>query len=261
VAVDYFTKWAEAEPLAQVTARKIVNFTWRNLICRYGIPHTIITDNGRQFDCKEFGDLCAMYGVQHSFSSPAHPQANGQVEAINKIIKHLLKTKLEKKKGAWAEELPNVLWAYRTTPRTSTGESPYSLAFGTEAVLPVETGVPSLRVRCYTQEDNIQARLLDLDLIEEKREVARLRVAEHQRRTSKYYNQKVRTRSLRIGEWVLKKVLPNEKDPSQGTLGPNWSGPYRITEEVRPGTYRLQDNEGRHLPRAWNAEHLRRYYP
>lgn len=112
VAVDYFTKWVEVELLKSITVEKIVKFCYNNIICQYGIPHKIVSDNGLQFDCPEFRKFCEDLGIKKSFSVVIHPQANGQVEAINKILKQNLKTKLDEHKGAWPEELPNVLWAY-----------------------------------------------------------------------------------------------------------------------------------------------------
>ncbi|CAL8174202.1 unnamed protein product [Prunus armeniaca] len=96
VAVDYFTKWT-------------------NICCRFGIPYAIITDNGRQFDSDAFRQFCTRLKVNMFFASPAHPQSNGQVEAMNKIIKKLLKWQLNKAKGAWPEKLPEALWAIRTS--------------------------------------------------------------------------------------------------------------------------------------------------
>lgn len=115
VAVDYFTKWAEAEPLASITTAKVQSFVWKNIVCRFGIPHTIITDNGRQFDCKKFHDFCSALEINLRFFSPAHPQANGQFEALNKLLKRALKKKLGAKKGAWSKLLPEVLWPYHCT--------------------------------------------------------------------------------------------------------------------------------------------------
>ncbi|KAI5345931.1 hypothetical protein L3X38_013808 [Prunus dulcis] len=129
VAVDYFTKWVEAEPLATITAAKIEDFVWTHICCRFGIPYAIITDNGRQFDSELFRQFCTRLKINLFFASPAHPQSNGQVEAINKIVKKLLKRQLDKAKGAWPEKLPEALWAIRTSYRTSTGETPFSLAF------------------------------------------------------------------------------------------------------------------------------------
>ena len=77
VAVDYFTKWAEAEPLATITEQKIRNFVWRAVICRFGIPTALVSDNGKQFDNAKFRDFCAELGIKNYYSSPAHPQSNG----------------------------------------------------------------------------------------------------------------------------------------------------------------------------------------
>ncbi|XP_063942182.1 uncharacterized protein LOC135149932 [Daucus carota subsp. sativus] len=116
VAVDYFTKWAEAEPLASITARKLVDFVYRAIVCRYGVPYKLISDNGKQFDSNEMMNFFENLGIKKGFSAVCHPQSNGQTEAVNKIIKHTLKAKLEEKKGCWPEELPMVLWSYNTTP-------------------------------------------------------------------------------------------------------------------------------------------------
>ncbi|CAL2257720.1 unnamed protein product [Prunus armeniaca] len=167
VAVDYFTKWAEAEALATITAARIETFVWQNIVCRFGIPNAIVTDNGRQFDSAKFKQFCSNLKIKLCFASPAHPQSNGQVEAVNKIIKKTLKTKLDKAKGCWPELLPEVLWAYRTTFRTSTGETPFSLSFGTEAVAPVEIGQPTYRTSTYEAEANNEQLALNLDFIDE----------------------------------------------------------------------------------------------
>ena len=115
VTVDYFTKWAEAKPLAVISSKKVQEFIWESIICRFSIPHEIVSDNGTQFDSNEFRDFCNDLEIKKSFSLVDHPQTNGQVEAVNKIIKFNLKMKLEELKGLWAEELPKVLWAYRMT--------------------------------------------------------------------------------------------------------------------------------------------------
>ena len=99
VIVDYFTKWVKAEALALITPMKIKEFVYRNIICRYGVPRTIISNNGKQFIRNKFKEFCDKLQIKKSFSSIARPQANGQVEAINKIIKHNLKTQLEDLKG------------------------------------------------------------------------------------------------------------------------------------------------------------------
>ena len=170
VAVDYFTKWAEAEPLAAITKQKIRNFVWRSIICRFGIPRALVSDNGKQFDNAKFRDFCAELGIKNYYSSPAHPQSNGQTEVTIRTLKATLKTKLEDLKGKWVEYLPEVLWAYITTRKSVTQETPFALAFGTEAKAPIEIGLKSPRVEFGSMEHNDEALRLNLDLLDEKRE-------------------------------------------------------------------------------------------
>ncbi|XP_057803371.1 uncharacterized protein LOC131018675 [Salvia miltiorrhiza] len=127
---DYFSKWIEAESFHQVRDKEVKGFIWKNVICRYGVPKEIVTDNGSQFISADFQDFCRFWNIKLSFSTPMYPQANGQAESSNKTIMNTLKKRLEKAKGRWADELPGVLWSYRTTTRTSTGETPFSLAYG-----------------------------------------------------------------------------------------------------------------------------------
>ena len=260
VAVDYFTKWAEAEPLATITEQKIRNFVWRAIICRFGIPRALVSDNGKQFDNTKFRDFCAELGIKNYYSSPAHPQSNGQAEVTIRTLKAALKTKLEDLKGSWVEYLPEVLWAYRTTQKSATRETPFALAFGTEAVAPVEVGIKSPRVELASEEQNDEALRLNLELLDEKREQVQQRTEEYQRKTARYYNQRVKPISYVPGDLVLKKLLPARKNPAHGKLGPNWEGPYIISRVVRPSNYELQTEEGKILQHAWNAEHLKRFY-
>ena len=154
VAIDYFTKWVEAEPLATITEARIQSFVWKNIICRFEIPLAIISDNERQFDSQGFREFCSNLGINNQFSSPGHPQANGQTEVTNRTLLKIIKTKLDDAKGAWPEELPNVLWAYKTTAKTPTGETPFKLTYGTEAVIPVKVGVTSTRRAAFSEEEN-----------------------------------------------------------------------------------------------------------
>lgn len=133
-------------------------------------------------------------GVELKFCSLAHPQANGQVEAANKVIKKPLKTRLGEKKGAWANKLPGVLWAYRTTHKTATGETPFALAFGHEAVVPAEIGVRTHRIEYFSEEQNDEQMCINLNLMEDKREKALQKVAQCQQRIIHYYNRNVRIR-------------------------------------------------------------------
>jgi transposase InsO family protein len=122
VAVDKFTKWVEAMPVTDADATSTVNFI-RSIVCRFGVPHNIITDNGSNFTAEEFQDYYEEQGIRVSYASVAHPQTNGHVERANGLVtcgvKKRLMTPLQRAAGAWVEELPSVLWILPTTPNRS----------------------------------------------------------------------------------------------------------------------------------------------
>ncbi|XP_008245090.1 PREDICTED: uncharacterized protein LOC103343199 [Prunus mume] len=167
VAVDYFTKWVEAEALATIMAARMEDFIWTHIGCRFGMPYAIITDNGRQFDSEVFR------------------------------------------------------------------ETPFSLALGSEAVVPVEIDKLSYRTETFAPKENEEALALSLDLIQERRAQANLRNEAYKQRVSQYYDSRVRSHFFRIGEWVLRKVLLSTKNPMEGTLRPSWEGPYEIIGILR----------------------------
>ena len=188
------------------------------------------------------------------------PRARQDFTPSIRNLKDALKTKLEDLKGNWVEYLPKVLWAYRTTQKSATQETPFALAFGTEAVAPVEVGIKSPRIELASVEHNDEVLRLNLELLDEKREQVQRRTEEYQRKTARYYNKKVKPRSYMSGDLVLKKLLPARKNLAHGKLSLNWEDPYIISQVVRPGNYELQTEEGKILQHTWNAEHLKRFY-
>ena len=143
VSIDYFTKWIEAEATAKIKAAQVIKFIWTHIVTRFGIPIAIVFDHGVQFDCKPVSSYLSELQVKMAFASVTHHQSNGQAEAANKQILNALKKKLNDLNGAWVDMLPAVLWSNRTTEKEATGETPFRLAFGSEAVIPVEVGLPS----------------------------------------------------------------------------------------------------------------------
>ena len=220
VGIDYFTKWVKVEALATITEKNIRSFVWRNIICKYRIPRVLVSNNGKQFDNNAFRDFCLELGIKNHYSSPAHPQDNGQVEVTNRSLLKIVKTRLEGAKGIWPNELPSVLWAYRTSARTLTGETPFRLAYGTNAIIPAEVGLTSYRVENYS-EDNEEALCLQLDLVNEVWSAAEQRLARYQNLMARYYNSNARRRDFQVGDLVLQKVMGAARDPSQGRIGPN----------------------------------------
>jgi len=171
VAIDYFTKWVEAASYANVTKQVVVKFFKNQIICRYGVPSRIITDNGTNLNNKMMRELCDDLKIEHHNSSPYRPHMNGDVEAGNKNIKKIVQKMVVTYKY-WHEMLPFALHGYRTSVRTSTGVTPFSLVYGMEAVLPVEVEIPSMRVVMeaeLSEAEGVQSWYDQLNLIEEKR--------------------------------------------------------------------------------------------
>jgi len=133
---DYFSKWIEAEAYRSVTEKEVISFIKRNIISRYGVPSVIRCDNGTQFISHKTIIFCAKWNIELIHSTPYNLKSNDQAESSNKIVINIHKCKLMTKRGRWAEELPLVLLADRTTPKTSTGRTPFSLVYGCEAVIP-----------------------------------------------------------------------------------------------------------------------------
>ncbi|KAG7532870.1 Ribonuclease H domain [Arabidopsis thaliana x Arabidopsis arenosa] len=262
VLTDYFSKWIEAEAYASIKDSAVNTFIWKNIICRHGVPYEIVTDNGPQFISHEFEAFCSEWGIKVSYSTPRYPQGNGQAEAANKTILSNLKKRLSHLKGGWYDELQPVLWAYRTTPRRPTGETPFSLVYGMEAVVPAELNVPGLRrTEAPLNEEENSAMLDDsLDTINERRDQALIRIQNYQQAAARYYNSKVKSRPFFVGDYVLRRVFDNKKEEGAGKLGINWEGPYIVTEVVRNGVYRLKDLEGSPVQRPWNVINLKKFY-
>ena len=197
VAIDYFTKWVEVASYARLTSAKVASFIWSHIIFKHGVPHELIFDRGSHFRA-EVDTLLQRYGVQHHRSFVYRPQTNGAVEAANKNIKRILRKMVETSRD-WSEKLPFALWAYRTSFRTSTRATPYSLVYGMEAVLPVEIEMRSLRVTLEQQifeTEWVQYFFYQLSLLDERRLRAADHVQAYQRKMARAFKKRVKPKPL-----------------------------------------------------------------
>ena len=133
-----------------------------------------------------------------------------------------------------------MLWAHRTTRKSATQKTSFTLAFSIEAVAPIEVGLKSPRIEFASTEHNEELHRLNLDLLEEKREQALKHIEDYHKKTTRYYDKRVKPISYKPGDLVLKKLLPTRKDPTHGKLGPNWEGPYIVSPIIRLGNYKLK---------------------
>ncbi|XP_027103086.1 uncharacterized protein [Coffea arabica] len=221
VAVDYFTKWVEAEPLTTISSRLV--FGARDLAALHlGRPPSSQWPGGeRQQD---------------------HPARLEDTDGVrsNWVV------------GRAASHTVGL----RTTPRTATQETPFVLTYGAEAVIPAEIGVPSGRVQNFIARDNKEELRLNLDLLEARREEAAIRMAKYKGQIARHYNARVRPLSFKPGDLVLRK---NSVSRLQGTgkLDPNWEGPYVVREADRAGYCKLTHLSGEEVPRTWHNSKLR----
>ena len=174
-----------------------------------------------------------------------------------------LKKRLDLNKERWGEELHGVMWAYRMIPHTATQETPFSLSYGVEAVIPAEIEVPSKRRGICLENTELNEELLihQLDMIEERQEKASIRVQNYQQAAARFYDSNVRNRAFSVGDLVLRKVFDGTREPRAGKLGAKWEGPYKITKEIRTGVYELEKRKiGLPEMRPWNTYNLKKYY-
>ncbi|GJU79618.1 reverse transcriptase domain-containing protein [Tanacetum coccineum] len=259
VAMDYFTKWIEAKAVATISGTQVKKFVWNDIVCRFGLPGEIISDNGKQFSGDPFKDWCEKLNIVQRFASVKHPQSNGLVERANRSLGEGIKARLGENNKNWLEELPHVLWAHRTMIKSSNDDTPFSLTYGTEAVIPAEIGMPTYRTTAVDVVHNDDELRLNLDLVEERRERAGIREAQAKLKMKRYYDARVKNVAFRPGDFVYR-----SNDASQavegGKLGPKWEGPYEVLDALGDGAYKLRSSDGTVLTRTWNVTNLKKCY-
>jgi len=157
------------------------------------------------------------------------PQTNGQVESANRVLLRGLKRILDKAKGTWAEEAPRIVWAYHTTPQSTTKETPFNFVYGSNAMIPVEIQENSPYFQNFVVEESNEERKVNLDLLDEVREEARIKVDALKRRMEYKYNTKLRPRQFQVADLVMRKAHPYQLE---NKLSPKWTSPFRITEAL-----------------------------
>jgi len=212
--IEYFTKWVEAEPVAQITAHKVQHFVWKNIVCRFGIARHLVSDNGTQFASQQLGKLCSELGIKQIFTSIEHPQINGQVESANRVLFWGLKRRLEKAKGTWSEEVPRILWAYHTTHLSTNKETPFSLVYGSDAMILVEIQENSPRFQGFVVEESNEGRKVNLDLLDEVHEHNRINLKAIKRMVELRQNTKMRPQQFEVADLVMRKAHPYQLEKS-----------------------------------------------
>jgi ribonuclease HI/transposase InsO family protein len=252
VAIDKFSKWIEVRPLNSIRFEQAVAF-FTNIIHRFGVPNSIITDNGTQFTGRKFLEFCEDHHIRVDWAAVAHPMTNGQVERANGMIIQGLKPRiyndLNKFGRRWMKELPSVVWSQRTTPSRATGFTPFFLVYGAEALGPTDFEYGSPRTRAYDAQSNQTNREDSLDQLEEARDMALLHSARYKQSLRRYHARGVRSRDLQVGDLVLRL---RQDARGHHKLTPPWEGPFIIAKILKLGTYKLANSQGEVYSNAWN---------
>ena len=258
--------WVEAKPLRTLSSKAVAEFLWEDVICRHGCFGKLVIDGGSE-NKEAVAELTRRYGIKRVMVSAYHPQANGMIERGHKPIVDALSKMSDEGSNNWVRNLPAVLWADRSTVRTSTGLTPYYISCGNEPVLPIELEIPTWRILpwgdIHTTSDLLamRARQLqrrDQDLEEAVLHLQRMRLEGKERHDEKHG---IRNEELAIGSIVLLHDTRREKDMSQ-KLAFKWLGPYRIHDAVKEkGTYLLEELDGSRLAGTFAGDRLKKFHP
>ncbi|GJY23813.1 reverse transcriptase domain-containing protein [Tanacetum coccineum] len=203
VAVDYFKKWIEAKVMATITGNQVKKFVWDNIVCHFDLPGEIVSDNGKQFNDNPFKDWCEKLNITQRFALVKHLQSNRLVERENRSLGERIKARLGEGNKNWIKELHHVLWAHCTMIKSSHGDTPFSLTYGTKVVIPAEIEMPTYRTAVVDAIHNNEELRLNLDLLEEWRERIAIREAKAKLKMTKYYNARVRGVTFRPEDFVI----------------------------------------------------------
>jgi hypothetical protein len=234
VAADYFTKWTEAVPLRNMTPREVMSFVQEHIICRFGVPQTVTTDQGSSFMSHQFQEFMETMKVKLLNYSPYYAQANVQAEASNKVLIKIIKKKINDNPRMWHEKL-------------STKVTPFELVYGQQVVRPMEIALQNLRV---TRQGSLSAKLYHELMMDKIDDVHRSRfkgleeIEKEKIKIAMAYNKHVMEKSFQVGNLVWKMILPlGTRSGKFGKWSPSWEGPFKVIRVVSGNAYFMEDLE------------------
>ncbi|GJT82673.1 reverse transcriptase domain-containing protein [Tanacetum coccineum] len=246
VAVDYVSKWAEAQALPTNDARVVITFL-KKLFCRFRMPKALISDRGTHFCNKIMEKTMKRYGVNHRFSTSYHPQTSGQVENTNRALKRILEKTVKDNPAIWSRKLDDALWAFRTAYKTPTGTTPYKLIYGKNCHLPFEIEHRAYWALKNCNPDLIAAgekRMFQLHELDELRYQAYENSRLYKERTKVWHDRKLRMRKeFKQGNKVL--LFHSKYKFKQPKLRSRWLGPYVVKHQYPSGYVELYGKDGK----------------
>jgi transposase InsO family protein len=264
-AKDDLSGTTEARALKSASADEVARFFYEEIICRYGIPESITTDNGSEFKAA-FNKMCRQYGLPQIRISPYNSQANGVVERGHFVLREAIVRACEGDLKEWSLALPAALFADRITVKSTTGYSPYQLLYGTDPILPLDLFESTFLAGQFhanmTEEDQLAQRIRQLRKLPEEMfhasellKKARFKSKVH---FEKRFHHRVRTPRFRQGQLVLVRNTAIEKSLQQKQF-PRYLGPYQVIRKNQGGAYHLAEIHGAPLSEAVAAFRLTPY--
>jgi hypothetical protein len=260
LAVDYLTKWVEAKAVRTANKSTTAKFMFENIFTRFGVPKVLISDRGSHFLNDLIEELTTTYGIDHRKTTPYHPQTNGLAERVNQIIVRILRKTIRDNKRDWDTKLAAALWAYRTTFKVTTRQTPFALVYGIEAVLPIELEIPSLRIAIDSRwpvTESIRDRVLMLEGLSEARRLSAQHIETVQRRKKVAFDKCHKNRTLNPGTMVM--LQDGKKLEFPGKFDAIWLGPYWIMEVYPNNTVQLATLDGTYFPTRTNGARCKLY--
>ena len=233
---DYFTKWTEALPIPNMEACTVAKVLVENVLCRFGIPQAIHSDQGRQFESKLFQEMCKLLGIHKTRTTPYHPQSDGMVERFNRTLAAMLSAYVSTNQKDWDDQLPYVTMAYRSSEHETTGLSPNMLMFGREVSTPLDLmfELPNLSKPIPNNQWVWELR----DRIETAHTLVRqyTQQAMHRQKRNRYSRLSFET--YKIGDQVFV-YFPVKKVGMSAKFTSFWRGPFKITGKLSDIVYKV----------------------
>ena len=234
VVNDYFTKWSEAYAIKDHTAYTVADVLATQYICRYGVPRTIHTDQGKEFESHLFQKMCTLLKCDKTRTTPYHPQSDGLVERQNRTILAMLSAVVNEMQNDWDDHLPYIMSAYRSSVQESTGCSPNLMLFGRENLLPLDLIYP-LSEEQYPECSHEYVEWLR-QALNTAHEHARNKLKTSNCRQRRNYDLKSLKREYKIGTWVWYWYPPSGRKK----LGLGWTGPYLVIDDKMERAVKIQ---------------------
>ncbi|KAL7617175.1 hypothetical protein Lser_V15G03667 [Lactuca serriola] len=258
VAVDYVSKWAEAQALPTNDGRVVVRFL-KKLFSRFGVPKALISDRGTHFANDQLEKVLKKYGVTHKFSTSYHPQTSGQNEVTNRALKRILEKSVGSSHKEWSDKLDVALWAFRTAFKTSIGTTPYRLVYGKQCHLPVEIehkAFWALKMCNFNMEELKNNRLMQMNALEELRNNAYSSSLIYKEKTKMWHDKRIKeNKEFHEGQKVL--LFNSRLKLFSEKLKSTWDGPFLVKTAFPHGAIELLSRDG--TPFKVNGHRVKKY--